>query len=98
VVVFKDLSWGVAIGSIVGTLFVLRKNFRNAIISVREEKNVLINLNKDIYFMNKSQIKEVLINLKESDEVLIDGTKAKFIDHDISNILLEFKKCEAKKY
>jgi MFS superfamily sulfate permease-like transporter len=97
VVVFKDLLWGIAVGSIVGILFVLRTNFKNAITIVREGKSVLINLNKDIYFMNKSQIKDILLNLKEGDEVYIDGTKAKFIDHDIFNILLDFKKNAKKK-
>ena len=92
VVVFKDLLWGIMVGSLVGILFVLRTNFRNAITTVREGNNILINLNKDIYFMNKSQIKEIIIDLKEGDEVFIDGTKAKFIDHDIFSILLEFKK------
>lgn len=92
VVVFKDLLWGIAVGSLVGILFVLRTNFKNAITPIREGKNVLINLNKDIYFMNKSQIKEILMDLKEGDQVTIDGTNAKFIDHDIFAILLEFKK------
>jgi MFS superfamily sulfate permease-like transporter len=92
VVVFKDLLWGIAIGSLVGILFVLRTNFNNAITSIREGKNVFIKLNKDIYFMNKSQIKEILVDLQEGDDVIIDGTKAKFIDHDIFSILLEFKK------
>ena len=96
-VVFKDLLWGIAVGSLVGILFVLRTNFRNAISSVREGKKVLINLNKDIYFMNKSQIKEILIDLQEGDEVSIDGTKAKFIDHDIFSILLEFKQNAKRK-
>jgi MFS superfamily sulfate permease-like transporter len=97
VVVFKDLLWGIAVGSIVGILFVLRTNFKNAITIVREGNSVLINLNKDIYFMNKSQIKDVLIDLKEGDEVYIDGTKAKFIDHDIFSILLEFKRNAKRK-
>ena len=92
VVVFKDLLWGIAVGSLVGILFVLRTNFRNAITVVREGKSVLINLSKDIYFMNKSQIKDALMDLKAGDQVYIDGTKAKFIDHDIFSILLEFKK------
>ena len=92
VVVFKDLLWGIAVGSLVGILFVLRTNFRNAVTIVREGNNMLINLNKDIYFMNKSQIKEIIVDLKAGDEVFIDGTKAKFIDHDIFSILLEFKK------
>lgn len=92
VVVFKDLLWGIAVGSLVGILFVLRTNFNNAITSIRDGKNVLIKLNKDIYFMNKSQIKEILLDLRDGDDVFIDGTKAKFIDHDIFSILLEFKK------
>jgi MFS superfamily sulfate permease-like transporter len=97
VVVFKDLLWGIAVGALVGILFVLRTNFNNAITSIREGNKVLINLNKDIYFMNKSQIKEVLLGLKEGDEVYIDGTKAKFIDHDIFSILLEFKRNAKRK-
>ena len=92
VVVFKDLLWGIAIGSLVGILFVLKTNFQNAVTSVRDGKSVLIKLNKDIYFLNKSQIKEILMDLQEGDDVFIDGTKAKFIDHDIFSILLEFKK------
>lgn len=92
VVVFKDLLWGIGVGSLVGILLVLRTNFNNTITSVRDGKNVLIKFNKDIYFMNKSQIKTILMGLKEGDEVYIDGTKANFIDHDIFSILLEFKK------
>ena len=92
VVVFKDLLWGIAVGSLVGILFVLRTNFKNALTTVRSGSSILINLNKDIYFMNKSQIKEIIIALKSGDEVFIDGSKAKFIDHDIFSILLEFKK------
>jgi anti-anti-sigma regulatory factor len=76
---------------------VLRTNFKNAITTLRDGNNVLINLNKDIYFMNKSQIKETLLSLKEGDEVYIDGTKAKFIDHDIFSILLEFKRNAKRK-
>lgn len=96
-VVFKDLLWGIAIGSLIGILFVLKTNFNNTITVVREGNNVLINLSKDIYFMNKSQMKEILMTLKSGDEVYIDGSKAKFIDHDIFSILLEFKKNAKRK-
>ena len=91
VIVFKDLLWGIAIGSVVGILFVLKTNFRNVISYIREGKNVLIKFNKDVFFLNKPQIKELLMNLKEHDVVFIDGTKATFIDHDIFSILVDFK-------
>jgi MFS superfamily sulfate permease-like transporter len=92
VIVFKDLLWGIFIGTAVGLLFVLRTNFKNVISTVREGKNVLVKFNKDVYFLNKPQIKDILMNLNEGDEILIDGTKATFIDHDIYSILEEFKK------
>ncbi len=91
VIVFKDLLWGIFIGTAVGLLFVLRTNFKNVVSHIRDGKNVLIKFNKDVYFLNKPQIKDILMNLAEGDDVLIDGTKATFIDHDIYSILEEFK-------
>jgi MFS superfamily sulfate permease-like transporter len=91
VIVFKDLLWGIFIGTAVGLLFVLRTNFKNVISYVREGSSVLIKFNKDVYFLNKPQMKEIIMNLKENDDILVDGTKATFIDHDIYNILEEFK-------
>ena len=91
IIVFKDLLWGIAIGAVVGILFVLKTNFRNVISYVREGNNVLIKFNKDVFFLNKPQIKELLMNLKEHDVVFIDGTKSTFIDHDIFSILVDFK-------
>lgn len=97
VIVFKDLLWGIFIGTFVGLLFVLRTNFKNVVSHIREGSNVLIKFNKDVHFLNKPKIKEVLMSLKEGDEVFIDGTRATFIDHDIFNILLEFKKSAKNK-
>lgn len=91
VIVFKDLLWGIAIGSVIGILFVLKTNFRNVISYVREGNNVMIKFNKDVFFLNKPQVKELLMNLKKHDVVFIDGTKASFIDHDIFSILIDFK-------
>jgi MFS superfamily sulfate permease-like transporter len=92
VIVFKDLLWGIFIGTAVGLLFVLRTNFKNVVSYVRDGKSVLMKFNKDVYFLNKPQIKEILMNLNDGDEIMIDGTKATFIDHDIYSILDEFKK------
>ncbi len=90
IIVFKDLLWGIFIGTAIGLLFVLRTNFKNVISFVRDGHSVLVKFNKDVYFLNKPQIKEILMNLKEGDDLLIDGTKAAFIDHDIYAILEEF--------
>ncbi len=92
VIVFKDLLWGIFIGSAVGIIFVLKSNFRNIISFIREGNQVLIKFNKDVFFLNKPKLKEILLSLQEGDEVFIDGTKANFIDHDVFNVLLDFKK------
>ncbi|PWK28143.1 carbonic anhydrase [Arcicella aurantiaca] len=97
VIVFKDLLWGIFIGTLVGLIFVLRTNFKNVISFVRDNRNVLIKFNKDVHFLNKPKMKEILMSLEEGDEVFIDGTKATFIDHDVLKILFEFKKSAKKK-
>jgi MFS superfamily sulfate permease-like transporter len=97
VIVFKDLLWGIFIGTLVGLVFVLRTNFKNVISFVRDNRNVLIKFNKDVHFLNKPKMKEILMSLTEGDEVFIDGTKATFIDHDVLKILFEFKKSSKKK-
>jgi MFS superfamily sulfate permease-like transporter len=92
IIVFKDLLWGIFIGTLVGLMFVLRTNFKNVISLTREGNDVLVKFNKDVHFLNKPKIKEILMSIEQGDEVFIDGTRATFIDHDIFKILLDFKK------
>ncbi len=92
VIVFKDLLFGIFIGSFVGLLFVVFTNFRSVVSVAREGNHVLIKFNKDVSFLHKPRIKQLLQDLKEGDEVFIDGSRAYFIDHDIYTILFHFKK------
>jgi carbonic anhydrase len=41
--------------------------------------------------LNKPKIKQILLSLEDGDAVYVDATKAQFIDHDIYNLLYEFK-------
>ncbi|MDI9862154.1 SulP family inorganic anion transporter [Flectobacillus roseus] len=91
VIVFKDLLFGIFIGTGVGLIFVLFTNFHSAVSFVREGKHVLIQFNKDVSFLNKPKIKQILLSLEDGDAVYVDATKAQFIDHDIYNLLYEFK-------
>lgn len=89
-IVFTDLLIGIGIGLVVGILFVLYTNFQATFRVVRDGNKVLIKLQKDLYFLIKPQLKQTLRELQPGDEVLVDGTHAAFIDHDIYNILLDF--------
>lgn len=90
-IVFTDLLVGIALGTVVGILFVLYTNFQSTFSVARNGHKVLIEFEKDLYFLSKPQLKEALGMLQPGDEVVIDGTKAPFIDHDIFNMLHDYR-------
>ncbi|GAB3790068.1 hypothetical protein GCM10028818_59630 [Spirosoma horti] len=90
-IVFTDLLIGIALGSIVGIIYVLYTNFQSTFNFIRDGNHVTIEFEKDLYFLSKPQLKEALNTLKPGDEVVIDGTKAPFIDQDIYNMLHDYR-------
>ncbi|TDE16795.1 SulP family inorganic anion transporter [Dyadobacter psychrotolerans] len=90
-IIFTDLLIGILVGLAVGVNYVLYFNFHSAIKAVRDGKNVLVVFSKDVSFLNKSNLKKILIDIKEGDSVLFDGARAQFIDQDIFTTLQEFK-------
>lgn len=90
-IVFTDLLIGIALGSVVGIIYVLYTNFQSTFHVARNGQKVVIEFEKDLYFLSKPQLKEALGSLKSGDEVVIDGTKAPFIDHDIYNMLHDYR-------
>ncbi len=90
-IIFTDLLIGIAIGTVVGIFFVLYTNFQTTFHLTREGKQVRIVFEKDLYFLSKPQLKEALGSLQPGDTVLIDGSKAPFIDHDIYNMLYDYQ-------
>ncbi len=90
-IVFTDLLIGIILGSVVGIIYVLYTNFQSTFKLARDGHKVTIEFEKDLYFLSKPQLKEALGTLKEGDDVLIDGSKAPFIDHDIFNMLHDYR-------
>jgi len=90
-IIFTDLLIGILVGLAVGVNYVLYFNFHSAIKAVRDGKNVLVVFSKDVSFLNKSNLKRILMDIKEGDSVLFDGARAQFIDQDIFTTLYEFK-------
>jgi carbonic anhydrase len=91
-VVFTDLLKGIGIGLVVAMGYILYTNYKGSMSFMRNGKNVLIKFNKDIFYFNKSELKQKLLSLQEGDYLFIDGSKASFIDHDIFLTLEEFQK------
>jgi MFS superfamily sulfate permease-like transporter len=85
-----DLLKGVIIGIGVGLFFVIRSNFRSAVIVVNDEHRYLIRLRKDVSFLNKPIVKQKLEMVPENSFVLIDAGRADFIDKDVIEVIEDF--------
>ncbi|MCB9678308.1 MAG: SulP family inorganic anion transporter [Alphaproteobacteria bacterium] len=91
VTVFSDLLMGVMVGFAVGVVMVMITNFTTAISVVHEDGAWLVQFTKDVSFLNKTRLRRVLADIPPHSEVVIDGTRAMFIDHDIYEIVEDFK-------
>ena len=109
-IIFTDLLTGIIIGIVVGLFFVMRSNFKTALFVVNDNNKYLFRLRKDVSFLNKPILKAKLEKVPQNGSVLIDISRADFIDKDVievindfmkhahlKNIKVEIKKSQAKK-
>jgi MFS superfamily sulfate permease-like transporter len=108
-ILVTDLLTGIIVGIFVGLFFMIRSNFHSSVLMVNDHNNYLIRLRKDVSFLNKPIIKNKLEHVPEDAFVMIDVTRADFIDKDIieeinnflchahlKNITVEVKKSRFK--
>lgn len=94
-ILLTDLLIGVAIGIVIGLFFVIRSNFHSSISVTKDGEHILVRFNKDASFLNKPLLLDALESIDENTRVVIDGTRAQYMDSDISELLEEFQQ-EAK--
>lgn len=90
-VVFADLLIGVLVGFAWGISFVIRTNHQEAITVVSQESDYLFRFNKDASFINKNEFRAKLRELPNDSHVVVDGSRALFIDHDIVEVVEDFR-------
>lgn len=108
-ILLSDLLIGIVIGIIVGLFFMIRSNFKSSVFVVNDTNRYLVRLRKDVSFLNKPIVKQKLEKVPENSFVIIDVTRADFIDKDIieeinnflahahlKNIKVEIKKSVSK--
>ena len=89
-ILLTDLLIGVMIGIGVGVFFVMRSNFRSSVFVVHDENRYLFRLRKDVSFLNKPIVKNKLEEVPENASVLIDASRADFIDKDVVEVIEDF--------
>jgi MFS superfamily sulfate permease-like transporter len=89
-ILLTDLLTGIIIGIIIGLFFMVRSNFHSSILVVHDHNKYLVRLRKDVSFLNKPIIKRKLESVPENSYVLIDATRADFIDKDVIDVVNEF--------
>jgi MFS superfamily sulfate permease-like transporter len=90
-IVFTDLLKGIFIGIFFGIFFVIRTNHHAAMTRVNMENNYLLRFNKDVSFVNKTELKDHLATIPANTFLIIDGTNASFIDRDIYDVISDFQ-------
>ncbi len=89
-ILFTDLLIGIAVGMAFGLYYVIRTNFHAAISLTRHGNNYLLRMNKDVSFLNKPVLRQCIASIEPDSHVIIDGSRAIFIDQDIIETLQDF--------
>lgn len=94
-----DLLKGIAIGMAFAIFFILRKNYRHAYHYKKdkdgERELITLRLSEEVTFLNKASIQLSLDDLPKNSKVVIDGSRSVSIDHDVLEIIQDFKKMGA---
>ncbi len=85
-----DLLQGIIVGIAVGLYFVVRSNYQRAITLHHSNNEYTLTMHKDVSFLNKPLLRRSLQQIEHNSYVFIDASKAKFIDHDIREILTDY--------
>lgn len=91
VIVF-DLLTGVLIGTALGLCVVLAMNYHRAFTIVDEENRFYLRFSKDVSFLQKIDLKRTLARLPDYSDIIIDGGGSMFIDHDILELIEDFRR------
>jgi MFS superfamily sulfate permease-like transporter len=90
-ILITDLLIGIGIGMVVGLFFVIKTNYQEAITLMQEENIYTITFKKNVNFLNKALLRKYLSQVPEGATLIIDGSKAEFIDHDIMETLEDYR-------
>jgi MFS superfamily sulfate permease-like transporter len=90
-IVGTDLLKGTLVGVVVGLVFTIRAQQQNAVeVTADGGGATRLTFHKDMTFLQKARVKDVLRQLPEGRPVVLDRRKVDHVDDDIEEILDEF--------
>lgn len=89
-ILLSDILIGILIGLVISVFFVLKSNYRTAIILVNNDNLYMLKFTKDVSFMHKSSLKMALQSIPEGASLMIDESKWTVVDSDIRETIDDF--------
>lgn len=94
-IVFTDLLKGIGFGLVVAIFYILYNNYRKPFLFESDKHindgTIHLELAEDVTFINKASIQRTLSQIPDGAKVIIDASKSINIDHDVIEIIDEFK-------
>lgn len=92
-ILLSDLLIGISIGLAISLFFILQEHLRAPCFVIEQEDEITtkIRLNEHLTFLHKASLTAALQEFTPGSRVLIDGSRCKRVDHDVLDVLREFK-------
>ncbi|ALK31478.1 SulP family inorganic anion transporter [Burkholderia plantarii] len=85
-----DLLAGIGLGIVCSVLAVALANLRNPATLARHDDHYLLTFRKDVSFLGKVRVKHDLRQIPDGAVVIIDATRADYLDHDVRELIDAF--------
>ncbi|WP_168789728.1 SulP family inorganic anion transporter [Paraburkholderia aromaticivorans] len=89
-VLLTDLLMGIVLGIVCSIAFAIHAHMQRPITLAQHDDHFLLIFRKDVSFLAKVSLKEHLKAIPDGATVLLDGSRADFIDPDVREMIDEF--------
>jgi carbonic anhydrase len=92
-IVFSDLLIGVSFGLIIAGFFIIKDNYNSPVLRVYDlGPRTKIILGENVSFLHKKKVTDALEAILPNTLLEIDGSRSRFIDEDILDAIVEYRK------
>ncbi len=89
-VIATDLLMGIVLGLLCSVLVTLYANLQSPIALAQHDDHYLLSFRKDVSFLGKVPLKHYLRQIPDGATVIVDATRADFVDHDVRELIDAF--------